>query len=461
VALFRKKSIDEWALDYWLLQLYAKFWFHIYYRKVEVINRQNIPRNQPVIMAPNHQNALMDAMILICNTPLQIVFLARADIFKGKRLIKFLNYLNIMPIYRIRDGIENVKKNDEVFERTIQVLHNKHNPLVLFPEGNHGNRRRLRPLVKGLFRIAFQAQEKYGTLQGVKILPVGYDYGHYTHFRTTLLVNIGEPIDVSEFMETYRGNPVIAVNALRERFASALGKLMIDIQTEEYYELYMQLRETFNREMRHKLNIQGDGLAAKFRADKVMIEALNRELEARPDNIRDLNMLMSDYQSGLKKYGLRDWVLNRGKDAAAEIVLAALLKLIFIPVFVFGFINNYLPYWLTESRTRNIKDLQFHSSFKYVVGMIVFPVWYLVIAGMLLFTTLPGWAVLTYIFFLPFSGLFAFHYFIRMKKFLARCRFYLIRNSGGIQDLLTLRKEILQQTSDIITRQLLTNENSG
>jgi hypothetical protein len=153
-------------------------------------------------------------------------------------------------------------------------------------------------------------------------------------------------------------------------------------------------------------------------------------------------------------------VMNR-KDAAAEIVLAALLKLIFIPVFVFGFINNYLPYWLTESRTRNIKDLQFHSSFKYVVGMIVFPVWYLVIAGMLLFTTLPGWAVLTYIFFLPFSGLFAFHYFIRMKKFLARCRFYLIRNSGGIQDLLTLRKEILQQTSDIITRQLLTNENSG
>jgi hypothetical protein len=45
-----------------------------------------------------------------------------------------------------------------------------------------------------LFRIAFQAQEKYGTLQGVKILPVGYDYGHYTHFRTTLLVTLANPL---------------------------------------------------------------------------------------------------------------------------------------------------------------------------------------------------------------------------------------------------------------------------
>jgi len=177
--LFSKKKIDEWALDYWLLQRYAIFCYNIYYRKVEVINRHNIPRDYPVILAPNHQNALMDALAIVCNMPYQCVFLARADIFKGKRLIRLLTFMNIMPVYRIRDGIEKVKMNDAVFGKTVDVLHNKLNPLCLFAEGNHGDKRRLRPLVKGLFRIAFQAQEKYGNNPVVKIVPIGYDYGHY------------------------------------------------------------------------------------------------------------------------------------------------------------------------------------------------------------------------------------------------------------------------------------------
>jgi 1-acyl-sn-glycerol-3-phosphate acyltransferase len=459
MAVFRKKSIDEWALDYWLLQLYAKLCFHIYFRKVEVINRHNIPRNQPVILAPNHQNALMDAMNMVCNTSLQHVFLARADIFKGKRLIRFLTYLNIMPIYRIRDGIENVKKNDVVFEKTLQVLHNKHNPLILFPEGNHGDKRRLRQLVKGLFRIAFQAQEKYGDLQGVKIVPVGYDYGHYTNFRTTLFVNIGEPIEVSELMDVYRENPVLAINQMRERFAIALSKQMIDIQTEEYYDLYMQLRETFNPEMRSILNITGTSLADKFRADKVMIEGLNRELETNPDAIRDLNTKVMDYQKGLKNSRLRDWIIGRGSDNIAELLLSVVLKLVFLPVFVFGFMHNYLPYRFTESKAKNIKDRQFHSSFKYVIGMIVFPFWYLLIAGILALTNLPGWYVLLYCVLLPLTGIFAFHYFIRIKKFIGRWRFVLKNKSAEIKDLLGLRNDIVKRTRDIMTRQLMTHEN--
>ena len=125
-----------------------------------------------------------------------------------------------MPIFRIRDGIENVKKNDEVFEKTVQVLHNCNNPLGLFAEGNHGDKRRLRPLVKGLFRIAFLAQEHFGDKPGVKIVPVGIDYGHYQHFRTTLFVNMGDPIEVSQFYDDYAENPVTAINRLKDAFAS-------------------------------------------------------------------------------------------------------------------------------------------------------------------------------------------------------------------------------------------------
>ena len=447
-----KKQIDEWALDYWLLQQYAKFCFRIYFRKIEVINRQNIPEKRPLILAPNHQNALMDAMVLVCNTSFQNVFLARADIFKGKRLIRFLTYLNIMPIYRMRDGIENVKKNDKVFEKTIRVLHNRNNPLCLFPEGNHGNKRRLRPLVKGLFRIALQAQEQFDREPAVKILPVGIDYGHYRHFRTTLFVNIGEPIEVADFMAAYHDSPVLAVNQLKDRFALALSKQMIDIQSEEYYDLYMLLRVIFNQEMRKILGIQENTLAARFRADKIMIDRLNRTLETDPEEIRQLDLQVKQYEQGLLKAGLRDWTVAGERQSTGLLVIFALAAALTLPVFLFGLINNVIPYHFTAGRTKNIKDTQFHSSFKYVTGMIAFPVWYLVIAVVLALSHLSSLQILSYILLLPLTGLFAFHYYIGLKKLSASWRFRLQRNTAALTSLVNLRRAILDLTRNVVNQ---------
>lgn len=449
----RKKAIDEWALDYWLLQRYAKLCFRIYFRKIEVICTNKIPLKQPVILAPNHQNALIDAMVLVCNLPFQIVFLARADIFKGKRLVKFLTFTNIMPIFRIRDGIENVKKNDAVFAKTVQVLHNSHNPLGLFAEGNHGDKRRIRPLVKGLFRIAFLAQEPFGDKPGVKIVPIGFDYGHYQHFRTTLFVNVGDPIEVSQFYNEYAENQVSAINRLKDAFAAALSKQMIDIQTEEYYDLYMSLRKIFNDDMKKVLGITERTLEAKFEADKVMIDLLNKELDLLPENISRLNEVTKKYQAGLEKFNLRDWVLKKKSYSIPSLLLSIIVKIVLFPLFLFGSLNNSLPYWFTASRVTGIKDTQFHSSFKYAVGMILFPVWYIVIAGILAFLSLPVGLILLYVLSLPLAGLAAFTYHIQVKKLWAKIRYTLSRNTPEMNALRNHRNEILTRMHDIINRQ--------
>ncbi|MBN2814024.1 MAG: 1-acyl-sn-glycerol-3-phosphate acyltransferase [Bacteroidales bacterium] len=448
--MFRRKAIDEWALDYWILQQYAKLCFRIYYRKIELINRHRIPSGQPVILAPNHQNALMDAMTLVCNTSSQNVFLARADIFKGKRMIRFLNYLNIMPIYRMRDGIENVKRNDQVFEKTVQVLNNRMSPLCLFAEGNHGDKRRLRPLVKGLFRIALQAQEQFGNQPGVKIVPVGFDYGHYQHFRSTIFVNVGEPIEVSAFYNAYAENPVTAVNQLKDAFAAAVSKLMIDIQTETYYELYMHMREVYNDNMRQHLGISDTSLAARFFADKKMISHLDAELERYPDNLPQLKLVTDKYYELLGLHKLRDWVVKKGKPSWLALAGSALFKLISLPVFAFGWLNNYLPYWFTASRITNVKDTQFHSSFKYVIGMVVFPLWYIIVAGVLAFLSAPLWLILLYFLLMPVTGILAFHYYIGIKKLISRIRYLIGFNGASMKELRMKRMEILTAMNHII-----------
>ena len=106
------KGIDKWSLKYAMLNVYVNFAHNfIFYRKISVIGKKNLPKDTPLFFAPNHQNALMDALIILCSIKEQPVFIARADIFKNKTIARILIAMKILPAYRIRDGKENLKKN--------------------------------------------------------------------------------------------------------------------------------------------------------------------------------------------------------------------------------------------------------------------------------------------------------------------------------------------------------------
>ena len=454
--MFRKKSIDEWSLRYWLLQQYMKLFYWLYFRKVESVNNSNLPRKMPVILGPNHQNALMDALAFCYDTELQPVFLARADIFKKKTVISFLTGINIMPVFRIRDGISNVKKNDEIFEKSLRIIQNKINPLCIFPEGNHGDKRRLRPLVKGIFRIALMAQETYGETPAVKIVPVGIDYGHYQKFRTTLFLNYGKPIEISEFCNVWKENPVDAINQVRDRLSQELKKLMIHIATEEYYDLYMKLRGIYNPLMREKMGIKDKSLAGRFRADKKMIDLLDQALEKQPEEIALLNQHMTEYQNLLKQYNFRDWVIKKGKFSLALLLADAFMLIIGLPVFVIGFVTNILPYQMpVQIAMSKIKDTQFHSTFKFVLAMIFFPLMYLLwmIPGFILMES--GWARLAFFLSLPLTGMAAWFYYIHFKKTRSRFRLFRMSLAGNpaIKKMTGLRTTIIERM-DPITQDL-------
>ena len=145
----------------------------------------------------------------------------------------------------------------------------------------------------------------------------------------------------------------------------------------------------------------------------------------------------------------------------AAIAVSALLKIIFLPLFIAGFINNILPYWYVASKGTKIKDTQFQSSFKFVIGMLVFPLWYLVFGGLLCFVPVDSWIKLLYVLLMPVTGLFAFHYYISLKKL--KSRFVYARGViGGDQEILKLatqRKSILGMMNELFHRQITNHEN--
>ncbi|MDD5184822.1 MAG: 1-acyl-sn-glycerol-3-phosphate acyltransferase, partial [Paludibacter sp.] len=122
-----------------LLKKYVIFTFKRFYSEYIVVGRENIPTDCPVILAPTHLNALMDALAVHSISPENqtVTFLARSDIFKNKIVAWFLTGIKIMPAFRMRDGMENLGKNNDIFERCVEVLHNN-NAIGIMPEGNQG-----------------------------------------------------------------------------------------------------------------------------------------------------------------------------------------------------------------------------------------------------------------------------------------------------------------------------------
>ena len=204
------------------------------FTKFQVVGRENIPTDGACIFGSNHCNTLMDAMVLLASTKGKKVFIARGDIFSNPKIAKILKWIRILPIFRMRDGIGAVRdKNGDTIDQAVDVIHDEV-PLFLFPEAAHRTKHSLRPLSKGIFHIALEANRQFGQEKPVYIVPVGLEYGDYFRFRSTLLVKYGKPINVTEFLKGRDNeNEAVIFNELKAILRQKMSELISFIPDED------------------------------------------------------------------------------------------------------------------------------------------------------------------------------------------------------------------------------------
>ncbi len=451
-----KKSIDKPTFKYWALKnLWAKHTYRLYYKKIELRGTNKIKRGDAVIIAPNHQNALMDAMAIVTLLPFQTIFLARADIFKSKFIASILTILKILPIYRKRDGISSLGKNEEIFDQSSFILKNRYNPMCMFPEGNHGDKRRLRPLVKGIFRIAFQSQAEHGTNPYLKLIPTGIDYSHYQKFQQTLLIQFGDPIQVSDYWEEYQENQAKAINSLRNRLADEMRKVMIDIKSEEYYDTIMGLRPFYRYKLLPKDNNPRHKLSEKFKADKLLIKKIEDYIEIDEPKVRQLDTLFKEYTALRDKLKLRDWVFRKEKYSVTGNIMLLLSGIVLLPVLFAGFLGNWPHYIFPPRFSKKIKDTQFQSTATWGMGIVIQALYYIILLVLGIVFLPVWWLSVPLILLLPFTGILAFRIRTLLVKTTARIRYTLMRKKSeelqDIQQLIQKIHEILYTILDIKT----------
>ena len=428
-----KENIEKYSARYALLKYLVGLWHNnIFYRKIIVLGRENFSTDNHIIFAPNHQNALMDALAVLLTQKGQPVFLARADIFKRKTIADFLYFLKILPVYRIRDGFSSLKANDEIFLKTVEVLKNK-NGLVILPEGDHAGFRRLRQLKKGICRVAFHADEATGFKLMIKIVPVGIEYSNYSRFRQVLSVVYGKPIEVSDFHVVYGESPEKALIELRDRLSTEMKRVMVHIGSEEDYEAIDELRSIINGRYSDDIKLP------KIFRDRILIDKLNRLKVSEPQIYKRICTLSLLVKKKAKDLNTSYRLLAKRRHPLGWLIVGLAGLLLTFPLYLFGNIFTLTFLAIPELQIRKIKDLQFHSSIRFVISLalafIFLPVY--LILSLLIFS--PWWLAIIIFSTILLAGIFAWNFNILFRRIIGgfRVRKYL---SNSNKDYAALKK---------------------
>jgi 1-acyl-sn-glycerol-3-phosphate acyltransferase len=451
-----RKNIEKFSWTYFLLKVYGRLMHYWYYGRLRVRGKENIPFGEPLIFAPNHQNALMDALAVLFTIPRQMVFLARSDIFRKGFFSAILTYLKILPIYRIRDGYSALQQNSEIFDKTVAILRHRR-PLVILPEGNHEGSRRLRPFKKGIARIAFQAEEASDFQLGIHIVPVGLDYSRYEKSGAELLVQYGTPLKVADYTDLYRENPAKGVNALIHDLRLKISELMIDIRNEEHYPMIDILRRCYPYTLLKERFLKVTPWN-RHAAEIETIRLLEVYLAGTPDDhlVKKLATAATDYRLALGYNKLQFRNPEEGPWPWWKVIGQGLLFLVLLPLFVIGFLNNIIPAIIPKTVVKRVKDVQFRSTFKFGLSILLFPLFYTVQVILFhAFAGLPGICTLWYFISLPISGLIAVRYRLFFRRYLARLRYRVlgITHPSRYREIKRLRNRI-DTLMRIIVRQV-------
>jgi 1-acyl-sn-glycerol-3-phosphate acyltransferase len=356
---------------YFATRLYVKIALWFFYKELSVRGLENIPKDKPIIFTPNHQNSFIDAILITCIVHRPIHYLVRASVFKSKIAKWFLNQLNMMPIYRFRDGLKEVKKNDQIMTACAKLL-SENKCLMIFPEGNHNMKYAIRPLQKGTARMAFQSIDKYQS--DVNIVPVGIYYEDHKASRSRVLVNFGKPISAQRHYQLYNQDPQRGYVNLMNEISLAMQQLTLNVKPKERYDDVLQKYLT-QREMKPNIEDQ-------FDADQKLVAHII------------LNDPSSHSNEPSSKTEIRksNWFL--------------------FPIYFYGMINHITPYLiLRKIITNKVTDIHFYSSMKLAIGMVLIPVFYGLQASILHMSGVEYYWIILYLITLPNTGIIALRYY--------------------------------------------------
>lgn len=339
---------------------------HVFYR-VDVVG--TVPGEGPLILLPNHPNALLDPALVMATAGRPVRFLAKSTLFGGP-FTPLLKAADAIPVYRRKDGVD-VARNDRTFAAVDAAL-GRGEVVCVFPEGISHSSGKLEPLRTGAARMALSAA---AAGVDVRLVPVGINLEQKTTFRSRATVAYGPAFAVSrdEAAQPH------AVKALTTRIAAHMRALLIEADPRADAALVDRVDRLYRSERPH----DADPHAALLRR-KAIADAIHRLRTERPEWYEAALVQLRRYDDRLRRFGLRDAALDWDVTPAAARRFAARelpLAMVLVPVGAAALLLCAVPYGLTALAARLSREMDVTATTKVVAGSVIYGAWTALLAS--------------------------------------------------------------------------------
>ena len=310
----------------------------IFYR-VELSGQ--VPAAGPVLILPNHPNALLDPAVIWAAAGRRrgdVRFLAKSTLFEGA-LAPVLRIARAIPVYRRLDQGVDSSKNRETFAAVARALEGG-DAICIFPEGVSHSTGRLVPLRTGAARMALDAERRGVPVQ---LVAAGLNFDRKTAFRSRATVLFGPPFTVGDLAGA--ADETAAVRLATGRIAEQMRRVLVEVDAHEDAALVDRIERLYSA-TRGRPGAPQDRIARR--------QAIARGMEALrardPGQFEEAASRLRRYDQRLRRFGLRDRHLDwdvSWRAAAVFAVREGLAALCLAPVALCAFIVFWIPYQLT------------------------------------------------------------------------------------------------------------------
>jgi len=435
-----------------------RFWLgtavRVFFRRIEVEGVENVPGQGPVLLLPNHPNALVDALVIVMQLNRPVSLTAKSTLADNSFLRFFIRATGVILLHRKQDAglgadrSQNVKAIEECLRRLSGGA-----ALCLFPEGQSHSDPSLRPFRWGAARIALEYTKTCTSSAALKIVPVGLNFLRKERFRSDVWVRFGEPIDLATWAAEHPG----------EDPADLTGE--IEKRVRELTLNFDRRRDSVLMDWAAELLATGGvppaplGQGEKDASSHLILVRLIRDgyenlRERKEAEIRELRSRIITYRSQLKHLGVSPaevYILMTPWRAALFVIREFTVLIAGLPLALWGLINNLVPAVLVREVARKLTfERDQWASNTIFPSIVLFPLFYSVQAALVWIYLSPVFAPI-YLVLLPISGYAAIRYWERAGGIWQRSRtFFMFLFQPPLQTCLVEEgKEIIRRIQSL------------
>ncbi|MDD4756824.1 MAG: hypothetical protein PHG29_12150, partial [Prolixibacteraceae bacterium] len=225
----------------------------------------------------------------------------------------------------------------------------------------------------------------------------------------------------------------------------------LNITSKKYYNDFENIREIYGRHFLNRSN-KKYSLLNQFQSDKILVSKMDSLENSSPLQTEELVNETNIFYDTIKKMRLRGWLLE-DKQHLKGALFNILILIAGFPLFLFGFIFNAVPFFLTDKIVRKkVKDESFWSTFFLGAGIILFPLFYMIEFFALSWLISGLWIKLAFLIAMPFAGKLAFKWYIVYRKTSGRLRLLWLKyfSPGQYNHIIKLKDSLFKKLDPLI-----------